>query len=483
LNRETLVKNAALCATALLVSRIAVGQDAAATLDAAETAMGIKDLSSIQYSGTGSSYFVGQTPAPGGPWVHYTLSRYVADVNYATASMREALDRVQDDGGAPFGGAHQVWLVSGSDAWNDDPSTPSPREPGSRVRSAELRGIEIWLTPPGFIKAAKANKASVKKKGANFVVTFTTADRHKVTGVLNAQHLVERVETAIDNPAVGDLPIGMTFENYQTFGGMKFPAKIIETIGAHPALELTVTSVKPDGAAPIDAPASVRNVRADVVAKSEKVGDGVWYITGGTHHSLLVEFIDHLVVIEAPQEPERSTRVITEIHRLVPGKPIRYVVSTHNDLDHLGGVRTYAAEGASVIAPLADKSYFEKILNAPHTINPDPLTKAGKKVKVEGVESKRVLTDGTQTVELYVMAFSHNVAMLVPYLPKEKLIVQADLQVAPAPGAPAPAAPNPVSLELYNNLQAHKLDVAQIAGIHGRITSWNELLAMAAKSR
>ena len=51
--------------------------------------------------------------AEGSIYEYMRLKAYIADLNYSTPSMRQELDRVQDDGGAPFGGAHQVWIVSG----------------------------------------------------------------------------------------------------------------------------------------------------------------------------------------------------------------------------------------------------------------------------------------------------------------------------------------------------------------------------------
>jgi glyoxylase-like metal-dependent hydrolase (beta-lactamase superfamily II) len=455
-----------------------------AVLDAAETAMGITGISSVQYSGSGSSYFVGQSPAPGGPWLHYVLKSYVADIDYTTPSMRQELDRIQDDGGTPFGGTHQIWNVSGRDAWNLTGDSPAPqyRDPSGN-RTAEQRALEIWLTPAGFVKAARANNATVRMQGAKKIVTFTMPDRHRIIGTIDAQNLIEKTETVIDNPVVGDMPISMTFSGYQTFNGVKFPTKIVESIGGGPALELTVASVKPNGATAIgETPTAARNVQpAHTVAKSEKIADGVWYITGASHHSVLVEFADHLVVLEAPQDDDRSNAVIAEIRKLVPSKPIRYVVNTHSHFDHLGGVRAYAAEGATILGVLAAKPYYEKVLNAPHTINPDTLSKTGKRVNVQGVDGTRILTDGAQTVELHVFKMTHSQGMLLPYLPKLKMLVQADLQVAPPPNTTAPVAANPVALELYNQIEARKMDVAQIAGIHGRVTTWKQLETAAGK--
>jgi glyoxylase-like metal-dependent hydrolase (beta-lactamase superfamily II) len=458
--------------------QMALAQDATATLDAAAKAMGITNLTSIEYAGSGSSYNFGQAVNVHLPWPHFVLKTYVADINYATPAMRQEMFRVQDDGTPPFGGNQSIQLVSGNDAWN----VGANGMPGAAPANVAERQLQIWLTPAGFIKGAVASKATVKAEGASKVVTFMTPDRHKVEGVINAQNLVEKTETWIDDPVLGDMPVVTTFSNYQDVGGVKFPMKIMQTEGGYPFLDLTVSSVKPNGAAAIDVPAIVRNAQVPAAqVETMKLGNGVWYLGGGSHHSLLVEFKDHLVVIEAPLDESRSNAVIAEVHKLVPGKPIRYLINTHNHFDHLGGVRTYAAEGATIIAPLVDKGYYEKFLNAPRTLNPDQLAKSGKKVKVEGVDGKRVLTDGAQSIELYVWKFDHNDAMLFPYLPKEKLLVQADMAVAPPANGPAPRTANPVSLALYNDIEARKLDVAQIAGIHGGISPWKDLLAMAGK--
>jgi len=458
-------------AFALALGAAIFAQDARTTLDAAAKAMGADALQSVQYAGSGSTYFFGQAVNASSAWPRMILKSYTADVDYQAPAMRQELFRTQPDGSVPFGGNRQIQLVSGTDAWNvgaNDQSAPAPA-------TATERALQIWLTPHGFIKAAQANHATVSMTGPTKVVSFALPNGLKVTGVINAQNLVERVDSAIDNAVLGDMPVETTFGNYRSFGAIQFPTSITQRQGGYPVLELTVASVTPNGAARIDVPANVRGAKpAPVRVESQKIGDGVWYLTGGSHHSVLAAFDDHLVVIEAPQNEERSIAVIAEARKLVPGKPLRYVVNTHQHFDHSGGLRTYLAEGATIITAAMYKPYYERVFAAPHTINPDMLAKSARKVTVEGVTGKRVLQDKAQTLDLYVLPDSpHNGGLLVAYFPKDKILVEADVFTPPPPNAPAPAA-DALALNLYDNIQRLKLDVAQIAPIHGRLASFDE---------
>jgi glyoxylase-like metal-dependent hydrolase (beta-lactamase superfamily II) len=142
-------------------------------------------------------------------------------------------------------------------------------------------------------------------------------------------------------------------------------------------------------------------------------------------------------------------------------------VNTHNHFDHLGGVRAAMAEGYTIITQAQNKAYYERIAAMPHTISPDRLAKAPKKPMIEAVVDKRVLTDGSQTLELYRMSTDHADTMLVAFHPKSKTLFEVDMFNAPAPNAPSPAAVNPVTVQLYEGIQRLKLSVDQIAPGHG----------------
>jgi len=197
---------------------------------------------------------------------------------------------------------------------------------------------------------------------------------------------------------------------------------------------------------------------------------------------MAVEFRDFVAVVEAPLNEERSLAVIAEVYRLVPNKPIRYLVNTHHHFDHSGGLRTYVAEGATIVTHQANRDFYEEVFFSPlpralqpdrlFTLNPDVVRDA----VFEMVNQKYVLSDGTRTMDLYaVPGLGHASTMLVAYLPKEKILVNADLYSPPAPGAPPPAA-NPNMVTLNQTIQRLKLDVAQHFPIHGRVGTHDEFV-------
>jgi glyoxylase-like metal-dependent hydrolase (beta-lactamase superfamily II) len=206
------------------------------------------------------------------------------------------------------------------------------------------------------------------------------------------------------------------------------------------------------------------------------VADGVWFLSGGSHNSALIEMKDHAILVESPLNDDRAAAVLAEAKSLVPSKPIKYVVATHHHFDHSGGLRAIAAEGATVIAHDVNKAFLEKALAAPATVNPDRLAKSGKKGVVEGMRDKRVLTDGTRTVELlHIAGNTHHSGLIMAYLPKEKILVEADAYTPLAANAPAPPVANPFTVNLAENLKRLNLAVDQVLPLHGRIVPIAEL--------
>ncbi|MBI3076516.1 MAG: MBL fold metallo-hydrolase [Deltaproteobacteria bacterium] len=329
-----------------------------------------------------------------------------------------------------------------------------------------------------MIRAAIANHAAVRSttEGGRRTTTlsFAVPGRFKVNALINDRHLVEKVESWVANPVLGDMLIETTYSDYQEFGRVRFPAKIRQTTGGFPSLDLTVSEVRPNVPVEIPVPDNVR--RAAVRATAQEVADGVWYLTGGSHHSVAVEMRDYVVVVEGPQDDERAAAVIAEVKRAVPNKPIRYVVNTHHHFDHAGGIRAFAAEGATIITHEINRPFFERAFAAPRTVSPDRLARSGRKATFETLNDRLVLTDGTRAVEIHhVRGNIHNDGLIMAYLPRERLLIEADAYSPAPPNTPPPARPNPFSVNLYENIERLNLAVDRILPIHGRMVPLAEL--------
>ncbi|MGH8063862.1 MAG: MBL fold metallo-hydrolase, partial [Candidatus Entotheonellia bacterium] len=471
-----------LLATAMVVLtfQIGSGQDAKSALEGVAKAMGATDLTSIQYSGSGSTFAPGQSPAPGTPWPRFNAKSFIRTINYDTVSMRDEILRTQAEtpprggGGQPvMGEQRQIQVMSGNHAWNQTGETTTPNW------AVADREYQLWLTPHGVIKAAMAHNATAQTKTEGgkklTAIAFMVPGKLKANVLVNENNLIEKVESWQTNPVLGDMLTETTYADYKAFDGVQFPTKISQKQGGFPSLELTVSEVKPNAPADIQVPDNVR--QAVVQVKIDKATDGVWYVTGGSHHSVVVEMKDHLVVIEGPQNDARATAVIAEVKKAMPNKPIKYVVNSHHHFDHAGGLGAFVAEGAIVITHDVNKAFFEQTLAAPRTVQPDMLAKSGKKATVEGVKDKRVLSDDTRTIELHhIQGNIHNDGLLMAYLPKEKLLVEADVFTPPAPNTPPPPEPHPAQVNLHDNIERLKLTVDQLLPLHGRIVPLSDLL-------
>jgi glyoxylase-like metal-dependent hydrolase (beta-lactamase superfamily II) len=461
-------------ATVVAVASAACGPQAG-SLQAANDTLGAAQVNSVEFSGAGRWYQFGQAPAPGTAWPQFDVSKYTATVNYATPAARVQMTRLQTiepNRVRPTPVEQRPdQYVSGTAAWNMAPpagaAPDTPPVATAQPAAVEERVMEIWTTPHGFLKAAAANNATSTPKDGGSEVTFTSG-KNKYVGTINAQNDLTSVQTWIDNPVLGDTEVLFTYSDYKDFGGVRFPGRILRVQGDHPVLDLTVSSVTTNGAADISAPAAANAAAPPVTLTVEKLAAGVYYLKGGTHHSVAIDQKDHVVVVEGPQNEARSAAVIAKVKETIPNKPIKYLINSHVHFDHSGGVRTYVDEGATIVTHEANKSYYEKAWAAPHTINPDKLAQSNKTATFETFADKHVLTDGSRPIEIHQIAGGgHNDAFAMVYLPKEKILIEGDAYTPLAPNAPPPAFVNPFAVNLADNITRLKLDVKQIAALHG----------------
>ena len=466
----------AMFVTALLPGVTQAADSADAVLKRAAAAMGEPRTLRYVAEGTGATY--GQAFVPGMAWPKITVHSQIRSINYDTASMREefTLSRAEPKGGGGYplsGQQRNDQFVSGAHAWNQAGTTA---QPGARFVVDRVH--QLWITPHGVLRAARKNNATVTFQTRNgkswAAVSFTEPGRFTATAFLNADYLVERIESRLPDAVLGEVSSVANFSDYRDFGGVKFPGRIQLAQGGHPTLDVTVKEAQPNVAVDIQVPEAVTKATERVTA--DKVTDGVWFIAGGSHNSVAIEMKDHMILVEAPLGDLRSAPVIDEVKKLAPAKPIRFMINSHNHFDHTGGVRTAAAAGATIVTQAGNKSYFEKALAAKNRIAPDLLTKSGKKASIKTVGDKLEMSDSTRKVEIHrIKDGVHNDTFLMVYLPKEKLLIEGDAYSPLPPNAPVPATPNANNVNLVQNIERLNLAVERILPLHGRVVPLAEL--------
>jgi glyoxylase-like metal-dependent hydrolase (beta-lactamase superfamily II) len=447
---------------ALVLCTAVIAQNTKNVLEATMKNMG--DVKSIQYTGSGAQFTLGQNTSPDLPWPRLELRSYNRTVDYDKLAIR-------NEAVGPNGPLATQFLL-GDKAWGQAGANVVPASLAATVD----RQLQIWLTPHGFLKGALANRAVVRR-GKVTTVTFTALGKYRLVGTISADNVVEKVESWLDNSVLGDMHVETLYTGYRDFGGFKFPTKMVQKQGGHPVFDLAVTEAKVNVPLDLTLPEAMQQATTPAVrVVSEKLADGVWYLTGGSHHSVAVEFADHIAVIEAPLSEERSNAVIGEVKKLIPTKPIRYLVNTHHHFDHSGGLRTYVAEGATIVTHQSNKAFYDATFRAPHRLKPDRQWREKRRAKIMAIGAKHVMSDNAHTMELHhIEGNPHNTGIIMAWLPQEKLLVEVDVYTPLPPNANPPANPNPNTVNLYENIQRLNLDVDRVVPLHGRIVDLSEL--------
>ncbi|HEY7449871.1 MAG TPA: MBL fold metallo-hydrolase [Vicinamibacterales bacterium] len=456
----------------------ATAQDAKTAIAAAQKALG--DAQSITYSGSAKDVAFQQCGANAAAMICQgthdpmrPISNYVRVIDLTAPASRHT------GGTNNIGPGGSTTVTPGTFFQQVTPEQADLSQPWAT-------SLELYITPWGFLKGAASSAATVSRSGKNTVVSWSPAVKapsgknYVVNGYLNDKNLIDRVETWVGENIMGDMHVVATYTGWKDFGGVMAPSKIVQTRGGWPFFEVDVTAAKANPAdvatlVPPPAPAAGRGgpgpgrggpggAPPALTVTTEKLGDGVYrFTTGpGSYDSLIVDFKDYIMVLEAGQSEARALAYIAEAKKLIPNKPIRYVMNTHAHSDHTGGIPAMVAEGATIITQRNNEAFFMKALNTPRTLLNDTLAKNPRKATVEAVAEKKVYSDGNRTVEMYhVSPVPHSNGLMIAYLPKEKVVFQGDFSL-PAEGQPT----NDHVKALAPILERLKLDFDRYINVH-----------------
>ncbi len=230
----------------------------------------------------------------------------------------------------------------------------------------------------------------------------------------------------------------------------------------------------------LDSDAPSYDTRGSSGLRFVELSPGVQHVTGGSHHSLLVEMRDHLIVFDAPVSDSYSKWVLDAAKAKYPGKPVKYLVLTHHHMDHAGGLRAYVAQGATIVAGRGTAAHYRRVLAAPFTRNPDLTSRDLRHTRIVEVTDKYVLTDGAREVHAYVIDPNpHAEGLLIGYLPETRLGFVTDIW---SPGAgPLPDKLDPALAALVAGVKRAGISPLRFAGGHGSVADYAPLAALEGK--
>ena len=374
-------------------------------LKAASDAIGADRVKCVSMTGTGYSGMVGQARMNGYDvdWPRGApLANYTRTMNWDTRTMKEEFDRPPGKnpaswkyglgwaGGAPLQkNSRQTFVVNGTQAWYQDGAGTAPV--AVPPRDAERWQLDMWVTPHGFLKAAAMPGANPKavwrwelgemgRDGATTtpekmtVVSITVMGKYRVDATINKEHMLQRIHTWVPDPVLGDTNYEHEFTNdsyADAGGGVRFPTvwhhhegwddnyQAQSVNAGHNAFGGTFKEVRANQCGDaIAVPEAVRQATFPIRVDTQRLANGVYMLGGASHNSIAVEFKDYVAVVEAPLDEARNLAVIEEVVKLVPNKPIRFLVNTHQHFDHLGGLRTYMHIGATIITHWKNYEFY-----------------------------------------------------------------------------------------------------------------------------
>ena len=271
---------------------------------------------------------------------------------------------------------------------------------------------------------------------------------------------------------IGDHPVETEFLGYRMLNGMLLPTEWVTRRGGIVVSRYRYTSAEPGYQIPdslLRPPAGFTQTPAPAAGEPLRtLGSGLWAVRSGGNWSLLAEFRDHLLVVDAGSAS--ASDILSRVATIAPNKPLRYVVPTHHHSDHFNGVRTYAAAGVTTVTTPGNLELFRRVITAPVPLLVANLARppAEAASRVETISGKRrVFSDGTRTVEIHdVGPTGHAEEILVAWVPSEGVLFQADL-IEAATGQALPGSASPTTVRLAEFIKQRGWNVKVFAGSHG----------------
>lgn len=341
-------------------------------------------------------------------------------------------------------------ILDGDLAYDIDADGKAARIPRFIQNPWQVDGVHMrrmWMLndPVALIRAALDPGASVShehsEQGADGplqVMDLQLKQGDKLTFALSARtHLPYFVRWTNPHDNLGQLTFTTYLQGYVPVDGLLLPLSYQTMIDWRNVeyFDVHVDGYEVDGPTPdLAAPADVRNAPEPTVVlqklEAQHIAKGVWYIVAGGQGVPVFEFDDHLTLYDLNEKPYAKA-VIDFAKTLVPGKVPTQLITSHQHLDHVDGIRVAVAEGLTIITRRANQQIIREMVTHPAPDYPDELALHPRAVKFLPVDEHLRLQDKSKTVDVYwARNNSHMADGLFAYDPDTRIMAEADIATA-----------------------------------------------------
>ena len=420
----------------------------------------------------------------------------------------------------------EAGYVAGIDSTGRNKQSQESNPPAHSMSGLRLTSTQRELLRTSPLLLAEMSKNPDRVTGAPDItvggvrhptVAYQAAEGQQLLVAFDpATGLPARVRTLDYDNIWGDVTYDAVLSDYQTIQGVKVARSVKYELNGRTVIDTKVTEVSLNGAVAADrlqipsalregaaAPAT-RNVPYQWVLRRQFIGayldsdvpsfdrratgslrlvelaPGIQHVVGGSHNSLVVEMKESLVVFDAPVSDWQSNWTLSAIRAKYLNKPVKYLVLTHHHMDHAGGLRAYAASGATLVVGKGTTEHYRRVLAAPYTRNPDLSPQDLSRTQIVEVGEKYSIVDVQREVQVFAIEPNpHAQGLLIGYVPDAKLGFVTDIW-SPSP-APLPDKLNPAMAALVAGVKKAGIQPTKFAGGHGATADYAPLAALEGK--
>ena len=363
-------------------------------------------------------------------------------------------------------------VLDGDIAWAVENGTPrrlARWEEGTNwIDGPVMQRLWMMNNPVALLRALldpETQLSAPRAEGKETVVDVTLKQGYRLSAAFGEDRLPAWVRWATPHTNLGQMNFTTWFSGWIDINGLKLPLGLATNNNWRDSryFSLFVDAYDIDSnIESLAAPAAIRNAPEPqayppLTLTAEQVARGIWRISGGT---TVVEFADHLVIYELIANVRQAKQVLDYARSLAPGKPIRYLIPSHNHFDHVRGIRQAVAEGITIITRPLTAAQFAETLEGATPEYPDDYSRNPQPFKSILLDERLRLQDATQTLDVYWMRNNGHMADGVfAHAPAQKVLMEADMVTAALDLQHWPD-------NFRDMLAYYKLDVEKISPVH-----------------